>query len=84
MRTILSLCCIFSFLACNAWASNLSNHLEQPKDSSHVGKNFATDGREGGETIADAWPIPGIPYFDSGATCDPTLTVPTHTNRPSC
>ena len=70
MRYIVSLCCVFSLLTCTAWATNLSNHLEQSKDNSHVGKNTASDDREGGETIIDAWPIPSIPFFDSGATCD--------------
>jgi hypothetical protein len=30
----------------------------------------AYDGREGGETIATAFPIPALPYYDAGATCD--------------
>jgi hypothetical protein len=30
----------------------------------------AMDGREGGETVADALPIPSLPYTDTGATCD--------------
>jgi hypothetical protein len=28
------------------------------------------DGREGGETFADAVPIPSLPYSDTGGTCD--------------
>ncbi len=30
----------------------------------------AFDGREGGETIEEAFPIPAIPFTDTGATCD--------------
>lgn len=30
----------------------------------------AMDGREGGETVADALPIPSLPFTDTGATCD--------------
>lgn len=30
----------------------------------------AVDGREGGETIETALPIPSLPYTDTGATCD--------------
>jgi hypothetical protein len=42
-----------------------------PKDSSHVGQNpgFA-DAREGGETIETAWPIPSLPFADTGNTSD--------------
>ncbi len=42
------------------------------KSNSHVGLNAASDSREGGETIADAIPIPpGVwNWADSGATCD--------------
>ena len=42
-----------------------------PKDDSHVGLNPGTpDFREGGETIADAFPIPSLPFMDDGNTCD--------------
>jgi hypothetical protein len=42
-----------------------------PKDDSHVGLNPGTpDFREGGETIGDAFPIPDIPFIDTGNTCD--------------
>jgi hypothetical protein len=41
------------------------------KDNSHVGLNPGTpDGREGGETVADAILIPAVPYSDTGNTSD--------------
>lgn len=42
----------------------------QDKSTAHVGQRPAADGRQGGETIADAVVIGGIPFEDSGATCD--------------
>ena len=44
--------------------------VASPKTDGHVGDRPARDSRQGGETIADAVPIPDIPYTDSGATCD--------------
>lgn len=45
--------------------------MPEPKDDSHVGQNPGTpDGREGGETIPEAFPIGGFPFSDSGNTCD--------------
>jgi len=40
------------------------------KPDSHIGTNPARDGREGGETIADAIFIPEPWFQDTGATCD--------------
>jgi len=40
------------------------------KGTDHVGQRWSFDGRQGGETIADAVLIPSLPFFDSGATCD--------------
>jgi len=40
------------------------------KTDQHIGANQASDGREGGETIADALPISSLPFTDTGATCD--------------
>jgi hypothetical protein len=51
-----------------ASANQIGNQLT-PKSDIHVLQNPVSD-REGGETIADATPIPGLPYSDSGATCD--------------
>jgi hypothetical protein len=36
----------------------------------HAWGAWAVDGREGGETTATAVVIPGLPYNDTGATCD--------------
>ncbi len=52
-----------------ASAQHLGN--SQPvKPDSHVMSNPAADGREGGETIEDAFPIDSLPFYDTGATCD--------------
>ncbi len=40
------------------------------KSDLHIPSNPAYDGREGGETVADAYPIMALPFGDSGATCD--------------
>jgi len=40
------------------------------KSSDHVFQNPIYDGREGGETIFTAVPIPSLPFTDTGATCD--------------
>ena len=42
-----------------------------PKDSAHVGANPGVpDGREGGDTVYDAFIIAALPFQDSGNTCD--------------
>jgi len=44
---------------------------QQAKSDQHVGMNPGIpDGREGGETIASAIPIPSLPFWDSGNTSD--------------
>lgn len=39
-------------------------------DKSPAQSGTGGDGREGGETVDDAFPIPGLPYADIGNTCD--------------
>lgn len=42
-----------------------------PKNNAHVGANPGVpDGREGGETVADAFIIAALPFQDTGNTCD--------------
>jgi len=50
-----------------ASAADLGNTMGPKTD---IQAEPAFDGREGGETVADAYPIPGLPFGDSGATCD--------------
>jgi hypothetical protein len=59
-------------LASWAFANNDGPARTTPiKTSIHVGNNPGTpDAREGGETIATAVVIPGLPYTDTGNTCD--------------
>ena len=40
------------------------------KDNSHVNGVMLPTVREGGETIATAIPVPGLPFNDTGFTCD--------------
>lgn len=40
------------------------------KTNDHLLTRLAVDGREGGEDILTAWPIPSLPFSDTGATCD--------------
>ncbi|MBP6875415.1 MAG: hypothetical protein KBD56_05040 [Candidatus Eisenbacteria bacterium] len=64
----LVLCTLALCLASSAWAVDTGSKYVMPvKDS--VGDG-AMDTREGGETYADALVIPGLPYSDTGATCD--------------
>jgi len=49
-------------------AAELGNQIP-PKSDTHVLQNPAYD-REGGENIGSAVPIPGLPFNDTGATCD--------------
>jgi hypothetical protein len=44
--------------------------LQIDNSNKGLGGNEAYDGREGGETIADAFPIGALPFADTGATCD--------------
>jgi len=50
--------------------ANTDNHPNLEMKDILVGSNPAYDDREGGETIGDAVAIPGLPYNDTGATCD--------------
>jgi len=43
---------------------------ESTKSTAHILQRPVADNRQGGETIDDAVVIGGIPYEDSGATCD--------------
>jgi hypothetical protein len=72
LAVILALC-----IAGTAGAVNFGNVQIVPDKDTYVGDNMG-DGREGGETWASALPIPGLPYTDSGATCDNTdeITLP--------
>ncbi len=54
-------------------AGDLGSHQTLEKSDAHVGHNRGTaDGREGGETIETAVPIPSIPFMDTGNTSDNT------------
>jgi len=64
-------------LAASATAVDTGNkHIVPVKDGAGDGM---ADTREGGESYADALVIPGLPYEDSGATCDNTNDI-----TPSC
>jgi len=64
LAVILALC-----IAGTAGAVNFGNAIVFPDKDTYVGDNMG-DGREGGETWGSALPITGLPYTDSGATCD--------------
>jgi hypothetical protein len=54
-----------------AFAFDLETHRTEFKTAGHVQPNRgAMDGREGGETMGTAFPIPALPFSDAGATCD--------------
>ncbi len=57
---------------CGANAQDTGNQgAARFKASSPIGQNLGVpDGREGGETIEDAWVIPGLPFIDAGNTSD--------------
>jgi hypothetical protein len=52
-------------------AADLGNTLP-PKGDAHVLQNPVSGDRQGGDTVGDATPIPGLPYNDTGATCQYT------------
>lgn len=56
-------------LAGLATASDLPTSNVAPDKATYTGDG-AFDGREGGETFGSAVNIPGLPYSDTGATCD--------------
>jgi hypothetical protein len=57
-------------LAGAASAATLTPNMPTDMKDILVGSNPAYDGRDGGETIADAVVIPALPFSDTGATCD--------------
>ncbi len=53
----------------SAYAFELGNQQRIEKDNSHVGLNPGTPNtREGGEDMETAFPIPSIPFYDTGNT----------------
>lgn len=67
MRHLLAFVLMFCLVGAAA-ANQIGNQLT-PKSDMHVLQNPSSD-REGGEDFGSATPIPGLPYSDSGATCD--------------
>ena len=63
---VLVFCCLASFIA----SADQSSHTILNKSDHHVMIKPAFDGREGGETILDAFLIEALPFNDTGATCD--------------
>lgn len=58
-------------LASGAFAFDLGTHRTEIKTDAHVQPDRGvSDGREGGETCGTAYVIPGLPFDDTGATCD--------------
>jgi hypothetical protein len=53
-----------------AYAATTTPNMPTEMKDVLVGSNPAYDGRDGGETIADAVVIPSLPFSDTGATCD--------------
>ncbi len=51
-------------------AADLGNQMPTKSNSHVVNDPGAIDGRNGGETIEEAFPIDSLPYYDTGATCD--------------
>jgi len=47
-----------------------TTNFGKPAEKIFIPSGGGGDGREGGETIATAVPIPGLPYTDTGNTCD--------------
>ncbi|MCK4413503.1 MAG: hypothetical protein KAY32_08170 [Candidatus Eisenbacteria sp.] len=64
----LVLCLVLLGLTTSAMAVDLSNRQILPPKGEQGDQ--MSDGREGGESYADALLIPGLPYADTGATCD--------------
>jgi hypothetical protein len=57
-------------LAATAFANDESARRVLPTKSILPANQGTPDGREGGETIADAFVIPALPFYDTGNTCD--------------
>jgi len=60
-----ALCLVFSAIA----AAETTSHRFPPKDSVPTGTP-TYEGRVGGENIENAFPIPSLPFTDTGYTCD--------------
>jgi len=74
MRWLLVLALMVAFAGSALAAIHTSNtEVLGPKGSG----NGASDGREGGETWYDAVVIGGLPYTDTGATCDNVADIST-------
>jgi hypothetical protein len=62
---------IFFTAACGtALAVDHERFIDNRGKDEGIPRHPATDGREGGESVADAVVIPGFPFADQGATCD--------------
>lgn len=71
MRLMILLFAILSLINPVIVQANSLSAEAPVKGSAHVGLNPGVpDGREGGETVADALPIPGLPFTDTGNTTD--------------
>jgi len=68
MRKLLAVILVLG-IAGIASAANLTNYNIIPDKATYVGDGFG-DGREGGETFTAAVAISGLPYSDSGGTCN--------------
>ncbi len=70
MRHLLAFVLMIALVG-SAAAFDLGSVEKDLKTNDHVGMNPGTpDGREGGETMADAFAIGGLPFNDSGNTND--------------
>ncbi len=70
MKTCLGLFCVLvcaSFTTAVAQPPNPLTAADKPVPVPELHPG-TPDGREGGETIADAFPIPGLPFLDHGST----------------
>jgi hypothetical protein len=65
LLVVVSMLCVASFAFANA---QTEDHYTGTHP--HAWGAWAVDGREGGEDIGTAVVIPGIPFSDTGATCD--------------
>lgn len=61
MRYLIFLCLMAGLVAASGIAADLGGRAPS------AGPAF---GREGGETLETAVPIPSLPFVDSGTTCD--------------
>ncbi len=57
-------------LASPVLATSLGPYRDAKEVKPAAGYQPAVDGREGGETVETAFPIPALPFTDTGATCD--------------